>query len=285
MHRKKTVKRRPARRHSSHVNLAPLRRFFSWLGSRKALPVWLGGIIVCAVYVFLFYSLVNPYGSRWRAIFSSTVALPEGYSILGIDVSHHQGIIDWDRLSAATIGHVPVSFVFIKATEGETLIDRQFNENFYQARRQGIVRGAYHFFSPGVSPLEQARFYLRQVHLEPGDLPPVLDFETTGSLSAIQIRKAALQWLREVEEKVGAPPIIYTNLKFKETYFSTPEFDRYPLWIAHYYVPKLRYEGQWRFWQHTDRGSVDGIKGYVDLNTYNGSMYDLLRLCIEEDEE
>lgn len=68
-------------------------------------------------------------------------------------------------------------------------------------------------------------------------------------------------------------------------YLNTPDFERYPYWIAHYYVRSLTYQGKWRFWQHTDCGKIDGIKEKVDLNIYNGSMYDLKHLCIEEEEE
>ena len=75
-------------------------------------------------------------------------------------------------------------------------------------------------------------------------------------------------------------PIIYTYYKFKTAYLSTPVFDDYPYWIAHYYVDKIEYAGEWKFWQHTDAGKLPGIKGYVDINLYNGSFYDLKQLCI-----
>lgn len=75
-------------------------------------------------------------------------------------------------------------------------------------------------------------------------------------------------------------PIIYTYLTFKKNYLNTPEFDRYPFWIAHYKVKKLRYKGAWDFWQHTEEGCIDGITGKVDFNVYNGSLDDLQKLAI-----
>ena len=102
----------------------------------------------------------------------------------------------------------------------------------------------------------------------------------TGGLSPDQLRKVALIWLNMVEKRYGVPPILYTNYKFKLDYLNTPEFKRYPYWIAHYYVRSLTYKGSWKFWQHTDCGRLPGIKEKVDLNIYNGSMYDLRRLCI-----
>ena len=223
---------------------------------------------------------VKPYSLKWQALYGSEV-YPEGYSIRGIDVSHHQGQIDWETLSRAKIGDESVSFVFIKATEGKDHLDENFNDNFYQAREYGMLRGAYHYFKPGVPAELQAAYFLKQVHLEDGDLPPVLDIEESGGLSIDQLQHAALVWLRMVEKRYRTTPILYTNYKFKEKYLSTDDFSAYPYWIAHYYVRNLTYSGTWKFWQHTDCGKVEGIKGKVDLNIYNGSMYDLRKLCIE----
>lgn len=243
------------------------------------------GLVVLGFYAFIFYNyFVSPYTSRWRALYGD-VSYPEGYSIHGIDISHHQGNIDWERLSQARIDQEPVVFVMIKATEGKSLLDENFNENFYQAREYGMIRGAYHFFSPSVSGRTQARYYLHQVHLDQGDLPPILDIEEKGTLTTEELQREALAWLKMVEERYDVPPIIYTGLKFKEANLSTPEFERYPFWIAHYYVKEVGYGGEWRFWQHTDLGHVDGIRGPVDLDIYNGSMYDLRHFTIGRDEE
>lgn len=81
-------------------------------------------------------------------------------------------------------------------------------------------------------------------------------------------------------EQIPREPIIYTYSKFKDTYLSDERFDGYPYWIAHYYVDKMEYRGQWKFWQLTDAATLPGIKGYVDLDIYNGSFYDLEQLLI-----
>lgn len=245
-----------------------------------AWSLWVGGLLVAAIYTAVFYHFfVDPYTFRWQAIYGDAT-YPDGYSIQGIDISHHQGHIDWDLLRNAQINHNPVCFVIIKATEGRSHLDENFNDNFYEARENGFIRGAYHFFSPSVPAREQAEYFLKQVHLEDGDLPPVLDIEDGGDLTAAQIKQAALTWLRTVEKEYGVKPIIYTYYKFKTEYLSDKEFDDYPYWIAHYYVRELKYAGEWKFWQHTDRGRLPGIKGFVDFNIYNGSMYDLQRLTI-----
>ncbi|MCQ2268298.1 MAG: glycoside hydrolase family 25 protein [Bacteroidaceae bacterium] len=251
----------------------------------KAWAVWtiLGSL--AAIYVFFFYFwFVGPYSFKWKALYGD-VKYPEGYEIHGIDISHYQGEIKWESVRNATINECPIRFIFIKATEGANVMDSYFNENFYQAKANGFIRGAYHFFSPKSSGKEQAQYFLRQVHLEDGDLPPVLDIETVGNLKPLQIKKEVLDWLNVVEARYGVKPIIYTNYRFKLDYLNDEIFDPYPYWIAHYYVEKVRYEGPWRFWQHTDLGRIDGIKEHVDLNIYNGSMYDLMKFTIGSDME
>ena len=124
-------------------------------------------------------------------------------------------------------------------------------------------------------------FFLDKVKLEEGDLPPVLDVEhKPADMSIEDFQTEILTWLHIVEDKYHVKPIIYTYYKFKENYLSDSRFDSYPYWIAHYYVDKMEYKGEWKFWQHTDAGKLPGIDGYVDLNIYNGSYYDLRRLTI-----
>ena len=108
----------------------------------------------------------------------------------------------------------------------------------------------------------------------------MLDVEVLGRLKPETLRREVLEWLEMMEKQFGTPPIIYTYLTFKKNYLNTPEFDRYPFWIAHYKVKKLRYKGAWDFWQHTEEGCIDGITGKVDFNVYNGSLDDLQKLAI-----
>lgn len=271
--RRTTSRSKRARKPAKHI---------TFRNKAKVLLLRLFFVCVMGLLCYLVYIYgVAPYTSKWQALYGKEV-YPEGYSIHGIDISHHQGEIDWEKLSKAKIDkESTISFVFIKATEGQSHLDENFNDNFYQAAEYDLLRGAYHYFKPNVSAKAQAKYFLKQVHLEGGDLPPVLDIEETGNLTPTQLREASLTWLRTVEKHYGVPPILYTNYKFKRDYLNTPEFERYPYWIAHYYVRSLSYQGPWKFWQHTDCGRLEGIKGKVDLNIYNGSMYDLKRLCLE----
>ena len=272
MARKKTPRRggsRGRRRSSSFLQRYPR---WAW---------WIGGTAVIVLYVFLFYHFfVGPTGFRWRALYGDA-EYPEGFEIHGIDISHYQGKIDWEQLKNAMIKGCPVRFVIIKSTEGSSRLDENFRENFNQARDFGFIRGVYHFWSNKSTAREQAYYFLDQVHLTDGDLPPVLDIEHKPADKSVEdFQRDVLTWLHIVEDKYHVKPIIYTYYKFKEQYLSAPVFEDYPYWIAHYYVDKVQYKGKWKFWQHTDVGKLPGIKGNVDFNIYNASYYELKQLCI-----
>ncbi len=266
------------RKRTATKRQSALRRF---LRKNPRTAWWLGGIATIGIYIWLFYSFfVGPTGFRWRAFYGDAT-YPEGYEIHGIDISHHQGDIDWDKLSNAMIEGCPLRFIMIKSTEGATRLDRKFKENFRQAREYGYIRGAYHFWSNKSSARDQAYHFLNKVRLEEGDLPPVLDVEHKPKDRSVEdFQRDVLTWLHIVEDKYHVKPIIYTYYKFKESYLSAPVFNDYPYWIAHYYVDKVEYKGPWKFWQHTDAGKLPGIKGRVDFNIYNGSYYDMKKLTI-----
>lgn len=264
-------------RHKKHTNQNKLSRRSSW-------GWWLGGFVLCAIYVWTFYFFfVSPTGFRWRALYGDA-NYPEGYEIQGIDVSHYQGDIDWKLLRTAMINKCPVRFVLIKATEGSSILDENFKTNFHQAREHGFIRGAYHFYSIHTPAKNQAYFFLNKVKLEKGDLPPILDVEhKPKDRSVEEFQRDILTWLHTVEDRYHVKPILYTYFKFKEKYLADERFDEYPYWIAHYYVDKMEYKGEWKFWQHTDAGKLPGIEGNVDFDIYNGSFYDLQKLCLEDD--
>lgn len=273
--RKRTTYRSPVRHKKPGLIVRLLQRMPGWAW-------WLGGALVVLGYIWAFYYFfVGPFGFRWRALYGD-VSYPEGYEIRGIDISHYQGAIDWDDLrSNGMIEKSPVRFVMIKATEGASRVDSRFKDNFYQAREYGFIRGAYHFYSTRSTGRAQAEHFIRNVKLEEGDLPPVLDVEhKPKEQTPAEFRESVLTWLNIVEKHYKVTPIIYTYYKFKMTYLSDSIFNRYPYWIAHYYVDKVEYKGEWKFWQHTDCGRLPGIKGYVDFNIYNGSYYDLRQLTI-----
>lgn len=266
------MKRKQRRKRSQNRLVRLLSDVPSWV-------FWLLGVVISVTYVYFLFHIVLHFSMPWKARYGE-VPEPDGYEVRGIDISHYQSTVKWDKLSQATLNNQPVRFVIMKATEGSNIFDKTFNSNFHQAKVNGFVRGAYHFFIPGTSARQQAEYFLSQVHLVPGDLPPVLDVEKDGGVSKEQLRREVREWLRIVGEYYGVKPIIYTNYAYKMQYLNTDEFNAYPFWIAHYYKKELSYKGDWRFWQYTDCGTVKGIRGNVDCNVFNGSMADLRSFCI-----
>ncbi len=198
------------------------------------------------------------------------IDLPVAYDIHGIDVSRYQQNINWKLVKEMEVQGKRIGFAFIKATEGETLIDPTFKRNFRLAKSNGIPRGAYHYFIPSLDANQQARQFISNVRLVTGDLPPVLDVEQTNQVPLIVLKAKVRAWLELIEGYYGVRPIIYTHADFYQKYLGK-DFDEYPLWVAHYYEKhKPRISRPWLFWQHNDKGNVDGIKGSVDFNVFNG---------------
>ncbi len=251
----------------------------------RRVPVWgyaAGIAAALAIYVVLLNKfIVAPFSLPWQGIFGEHRS-PEGFEVRGIDISHHQGTIDWDALPAADVDGQPLSFVFMKATEGTDLVDEHYAANLRQAHEHGLVCGAYHFFNPDSDARRQAQHFIRHAGLLAGDLPPVLDVEKRGHLSEGELQAAVITWLRIVEQYYGAPPILYTGASFKHRHLNDARFTPYPYWIAHYYVQRPSYDGTWAFWQYTDVGNMAGIRGHVDLDIFNGTPAELQELTLKE---
>lgn len=195
------------------------------------------------------------------------------YAVHGIDVSHYQREVDWDRVET------DYAFVFLKATEGVALEDGYFRRHWQRLGRTRTKRGAYHFFLPGADATRQADHFIRHVRLRSGDLPPVLDVEVAGSASSREVARGVRQWLQRVERHYKVRPIVYTNAAFYRQHLQG-ELAGYPLWIAQYGWRTPHTQPAWHFWQYSDAGRVDGIAGAVDLNVFAGSLADLNRLCV-----
>ena len=257
------------------------------IAKKWEVPSWLYyvlmGVIVVLFAVVFYYFFIRPYSYRWKPCYGMKaygVCMPYGYQVHGIDISHYQGEIDWNMLKQTRSARFPVRFIFMKSTEGGDYSDKTFQANFDSARAHGFIRGAYHFYNPKTDPVKQADFFIHTVNLEKGDLPPVLDIEKKGK-DTKKLQNDLKVWLRKVEAYYGVKPIIYASYKFKTKYLTDSVFNAYPYWIAHYYVDSVRYEGDWKFWQHTDVGTLPGISEQVDLNIYNGSMNSLDSLLIK----
>ena len=212
------------------------------------------------------------------------IRLPARFAVHGIDVSRYQGEVDWSDMENFTDGKntVKITFAFIKATEGRSVRDPLFESNWDKIAATNIIRGAYHFYVPSRSAVEQADNFISTVTLAPGDLPPALDLEKSpGKQTRATLRANVKVWLEKVEAHYGVKPIIYTYLDFYEKYLAgDEELESYPVWIARY-KHKHDFGKPWIFWQHSEKGRIPGITPTVDFNVFNGTLDELKSFCIK----
>ena len=203
----------------------------------------------------------------------------EGKSI-GIDVSEYQGKISWSYVDTIEKKY-PLHYVFIRATVGKDRPDRQFERNWLGAKENKMIRGAYHYYRPNENSLEQAELFIKTVKLEKGDLPPVLDIEKLPKNQSIANLKLGLKrWLKAVESHYGVKPIIYTGERYYDDLLKE-EFSDYLFWIANYNFYREEIDSDWLFWQFTEKASIPGIKGNVDVNIYNGDLQQLQFITVD----
>jgi lysozyme len=206
--------------------------------------------------------------------------LPKGYAVFGIDISRHQGDINWEELEKGNSRVAPIKFVYMKATEGSDYKDTRFNSNWEEAKEHGFARGAYHYFTDRSPGDAQATMFIKNVELESGDLPPMIDIEEEPKDKAAfstELKKFILR----LEEHYGVKPIIYSYIKFHRKYLDDAFFNDYELWIAHYYVERPEIERMWKIWQFTDIGRIPGINTRTDINALNGGIETLQEMLIK----
>lgn len=238
-----------------------------------------------ALLAYLFFNKIDYYFNRDRESSFTMypgfgIAMPDGYVIHGIDVSRYQKRVNWPVVKQMAEKDIKLGFAFIKATEGASFTDAQFQRNWRKIKESRIPRGAYHYLNANASGKKQAQHFINTVTLLPGDLPPVLDVETLDGASANQLQQFVADWLQTVEAHYHVKPIIYSNAAFYNTYLDG-KFSEYPLWVAHYLEPhQPRVSRHWNFWQHNESGRVNGIDAFVDFNVFNGDSTDFKALLV-----
>lgn len=217
-------------------------------------------------------------GERVGEATQAQTVCADGATLEGIDVSYYQGDIDWSAVAG------DVDFAISRVNHGD-FFDPEFEANWAESRQVGLIRGSYQYFDPGGDPVAQATTLIDAIGaLEPGDLPPVIDVESTDGLGPSAIAANVGTWIDLVEGALGRPPIIYTGSYFWNDNVGTDAFVDHPLWIAHYTTgcPNLpTVWPDWHFWQYTSTGSVAGIAGNVDRNLFNGSVEQLHDLAAD----
>lgn len=211
---------------------------------------------------------LTPHG-KTEAAFTTTLKridtkyAPTDINVLGIDVSHHSGNVDWQRVKDA--GY---RFAYVKATEGVDNPDAMFASHWQQLQKINLPRGAYHFYVTEDDPEQQARFFISHLQADPGTLPPVVDVEVLGKNTHGDMSANLLRFLRLVEKELGVKPMIYTSPQFWDKFYQ-PEFADYYLWLSEYGVkmPKVPFGWKnWSFWQYSIDQAVDGVDKTADIS-------------------
>jgi len=194
------------------------------------------------------------------------------YPIRGIDISHHQGVIKWDKLQASHL-----DFVVIKATEGGDHEDDRFEDNYDSASAHGYAVGAYHFYRLCTDVNLQATNFLKSLHDKKMSLAPTVDLEFGGNCQSEFGAERTVQnihvFLQLLEAEIHCKPMLYATKDFYDQYLSG-DFAEYPIWIRDVYrEPHLSDGRPWYIWQFANRARLPGIKTYVDLNVMAGTMH------------
>ena len=190
------------------------------------------------------------------------------YPVAGIDVSNHNGIIDYRQ-----VADDDYQFVFIKASEGKTHKDAAFNRNYRDAREAGLKVGAYHFFRKNRTGKEQADNFLAAVKGKKLDLPLVIDLEDDWGNGATTSRQTAINRVIEMMNILndkGYQVMIYTNFNGYEKYYKNMLADC-DLWLCSFTSPDFLPDMPHCIQQYSHEGTVQGVNGDVDLNVFRGS--------------
>ena len=185
----------------------------------------------------------------------------------GLDMSHYQGNVFWEAVG----DNGRMFYVYLKATEGGSNMDKRYEENIYMARRNGLKVGSYHFYRPRQPQEEQLRNFRAQCRPQDQDLIPMIDVEVTSGLRASALCDSLQKFLILVEKEYQQKPLVYTYTNFYNKYLSGA-LDGYKLMVAQYNdkEPVLNDEHDIFAWQYTGKGHINGVNGYVDKSRLLG---------------
>ena len=183
--------------------------------------------------------------------------------ITGIDVSHHQGAINWEKVKEE-LPHL--EFVYVKCTEGKTYVDPAFVKNVKGASAQGFRVGAYHYFRMTSSAHDQFRNFKSQMDKVHLDLIPMIDIETDDKRPRKELQDSLRVLLGLIEKEYGKKPMIYGTTRSYNSYCA-PQFNDYLLYIGRYgsAKPVIIGPSHYAIWQYSEKGHIKGIPNAVDL--------------------
>ena len=208
---------------------------------------------------------------------NNTITVQNNKLIYGIDVSNHQGKIDWKEVK--TWNDNKIYFVYIKATEGATYRDKMYDINIKGAKSNNILVGSYHYFRTTSSVQKQFENFKNTVAKNKQDLIPLVDVEEMNEWNSEKFNKNFKEFLNLVESHFGSKPMIYAVNSFYNKNLSK-KYKIYKFMIGRYgeNEPFMKDKHEWFIWQFSESGNIKGINKKVDINIINSkyNMSDLL---------
>lgn len=189
-----------------------------------------------------------------------TLSVNEVQEYHGIDVSNHQGDIDWTLVATDK----NIQFVYIKATEGATHRDKRYKKNIKEAKENGFLVGSYHYLRNTSYVIDQFNNFMSFVDKNIQDLLPMVDIEEKVDKDSIKL------FCELIKKKYGRLPVIYgTNRSYNS--YCAPDFNNYYLMIGRYGSnhPVVKGKVHYDIWQYSEKGKVNGISKFVDLNRFH----------------
>jgi lysozyme len=239
-------------------------------------------IIVAAVSTVLIYKYRKIKINKPVINNVNELKVPPSYenALLGIDVSKWQGEINWEKVAQNN----KIKFAYCRSTCIKLVCldtDDSYTRNIENLKKYPqIKKGSYHFLSPYISGKKQADYFIEHSIFAKGDLMPVLDIEKAHKLSEARLIKVINDFILEFKEKTGLDLIIYSNLSFYNDHLKN-KFPNNKLWLANYRNNDSKIKKtNWAVWQYTEKGKMQGINAYVDINIFNGDSLDLNDILI-----
>lgn len=194
-----------------------------------------------------------------------------GTGVKGIDISNWQGDVDFNLIKEDG-----VKVAIVKATEGTGFLDKKLSRNYEGFKGVGIKFGTYHFFRGNSNEIDQADYYCNAIKDMKLDVAPVIDVEDGDYLGQTELTNRVIRFIDRVKERTGLTCMIYCNQNYANNFLDN-RLSKYPLWIAHYYQNNYADDNKiwtkWAGWQYTDKGTIKGIDGPVDMNEFTSDIY------------
>ncbi len=236
-------------------------------------------IIISSVFLIVYDSVKKSRREQFHSFYDNKFG--HKYPVRGVDVSRHNGKVDWTQLK-----NEGITFAYIKSTEGASHIDKKYGDNYTAAKQTEVKVGAYHFYTYGMDGVMQAKHFIRNTTIDSKDLKPAIDVEHSpvnkysNDKKYIQLVIDELINLeRELHDYYGVRPLIYTNKDCYKLYIEK-HFPENKIWMSDLYSKPQIKNDNWIIWQFSHSGNIDGIKGDIDLNYFRYSFRQLDLLLI-----